>query len=247
MQSRSYNSLSPHVSVSTRRLAPPLAAFGRWLALALVAGFTFVAQAQTTATATAIVSYGFVVAYTLTDGGSGYNEPPVVTVLGGGGTGATATALVANGIVTQINVVATGSGYSSPPQVVISAPVAEPTVLALQIIPLVTIHGLPGDTNQIERASSLGVGAVWVPLASVVLTNAVQDWYDRVSPPGPQGYYRAVLVGAGSRPTPGPRFVWLPAGQFVMGSPTNEVGRLDNEGPQTRVTLTRGFFLGGMR
>ena len=244
MQSRSYNSLSPHVSVSTRRLAPPLAAFGRWLALALVAGFTFVAQAQTTATATAIVSYGFVVAYTLTDGGSGYNEPPVVTVLGGGGTGATATALVANGIVTQINVVATGSGYSSPPQVVISAPVAEPTVLSLQIIPLVTIHGLPGDTNQIERASSLGVGAVWVPLASVVLTNAVQDWYDRVSPPGPQGYYRAVLVGAGSRPTPGPRFVWLPAGQFVMGSPASEVDRYSNEGPQTRVTLTRGFFLG---
>ena len=117
-------------------------------------------------------------------------------------------------------------------------------MLTLQMIPLVTICGLPGDTNQIERASSLGAGRVWVPLATVVLTNAVQEWYDRISPPGSQGFYRSVLVGAGSRPTPGLRFVWLPAGQFVMGSPTNEVDRSDNEGPQTRVTLTRGFFLG---
>jgi formylglycine-generating enzyme required for sulfatase activity len=202
------------------------------------------AQAQTTATATATVISGFVVAYTITDGGSGYTEPPVVTLVGGGGTGATAVALVANGVVTQINAVSPGSGYTSPPEVVISAPVVEPTVLALQMIPLVTIHGLPGDTNQIETATSLGAGAVWVPLATVVLTNAVQEWYDRISPPGSRGFYRAVLLGAGSRPTPGLRFVWLPAGQFVMGSPTNEVDQNAGEGPQTHVTLTRGFFLG---
>ncbi|MCX6931033.1 MAG: formylglycine-generating enzyme family protein, partial [Verrucomicrobia bacterium] len=79
---------------------------------------------------------------------------------------------------------------------------------------------------------------------TVVLTSTVLEWYDRISPPGSHGFYRAVLEGAGSRPTPGPRFVWLPAGQFVMGSPTNEVDRQDNEGPQTHVTLTRGFFLG---
>ena len=227
-----------------RRLGPPLAAFGRWLALALVAGFTLAAQAQTTATATAIVSYGFVVAYTVTAGGSGYTEPPVVTVLGGGGTGATAVALVANGVVTQINPVTTGSGYTSPPDVVISAPPIDPTVLAIQMIPLLTIHGLPGDTNQIETATSLGAGAVWVPLTTVVLTSTVLEWYDRISPPGSHGFYRAVLLGPGPRPTPGLRFVWLPAGQFVMGSPMNEVDRQGNEGPQTRVTLTRGLFLG---
>ena len=103
-------------------MAPSLAAFGRWLALALVAGFTLAAQAQRTATATAIVSYGYVVSYTVMDGGSGYTEPPVVTVVDGGGTGATAVALVANGVVTQISVVATDGGYASPPQVVISVP-----------------------------------------------------------------------------------------------------------------------------
>ena len=244
VQPRSQNPLSHHASASTRRLGPPLAAFGRWLALALVAGFTLAAQAQRTATATAIVSYGYVVSYTVMDGGSGYTEPPVVTVVDGGGTGATAVALVANGVVTQINVVATGSGYTSPPEVVISAPPIDPTVLAIQMIPLLTIHGLPGDTNQIETANLLGAGAVWVPLTTVVLTSTVLEWYDRISPPGSHGFYRAVLLGPGPRPTPGLRFVWLPAGQFVMGSPTNEVDRDVIEGPQTRVTLTRGFFLG---
>lgn len=30
----------------------------------------------------------------------------------------------------------------------------------------------------------------------------------------------------------------------MMGSPNNEQGRSDDEGPQTRVTLTRGFYMG---
>jgi formylglycine-generating enzyme required for sulfatase activity len=214
------------------------------LALALVVGFTLTAHAQGTATATATVISGFVVAYTVTDGGSGYTEPPIVTLEGGGGTGATAVALVANGMVTQINPESPGSGYTNPPVVHISAPVAEPIVLAFQIIPLVTIYGLPGDTNQIEASTSLGAGAVWVPVATVVLTNSVQEWYDRVSPPQAWRFYRAVLLGIGSRPTPGLRFVWLPAGEFVMGSPSDEVDRRDDESPQTQVTLKRGFFIG---
>jgi formylglycine-generating enzyme required for sulfatase activity len=38
--------------------------------------------------------------------------------------------------------------------------------------------------------------------------------------------------------------MWIPPGQFVMGSPESEPGREVQEGPQTRVTLTRGFWLG---
>jgi formylglycine-generating enzyme required for sulfatase activity len=219
------------------------AACGRWLAVALVAGFTLAAQAQTTATATATLAGGRVVAYTVTAGGSGYTEPPIVTVVGGGGSGATAEAELTGGVVTYIYPVTTGSGYTSVPEVVISAPVVEPTILSLQMIPLVTIHGLPGDTNQIEGTTALGAGSVWVPLATVVLTNTVQEWYDRTGS-GAWRFYRAVLLGSGSRPTPGPRFVWLPAGQFVMGSPASEVDRGSDEGPQTQVTLTRGFYLG---
>jgi formylglycine-generating enzyme required for sulfatase activity len=41
----------------------------------------------------------------------------------------------------------------------------------------------------------------------------------------------------------GMRFAWIPPGTFLMGSPTTEQGRCDNE-TQHRVTLTKGYYLG---
>jgi formylglycine-generating enzyme required for sulfatase activity len=35
----------------------------------------------------------------------------------------------------------------------------------------------------------------------------------------------------------------IPPGRFLMGSPDDEVGRDDDEGPRHWVTLTRGFWL----
>ncbi len=43
---------------------------------------------------------------------------------------------------------------------------------------------------------------------------------------------------------PGLRLVPIPAGSFLMGSTADEADRGEDEGPQTQVTLTRGFFLG---
>ncbi len=42
----------------------------------------------------------------------------------------------------------------------------------------------------------------------------------------------------------GMKLAAIPAGRFQMGSPDNEPGRYDNEGPQHDVQLTRGFYLG---
>ena len=39
------------------------------------------------------------------------------------------------------------------------------------------------------------------------------------------------------------RMRWIEPGTFLMGSPDDEPERFDNEGPQHRVTLTRGFWL----
>ena len=39
-------------------------------------------------------------------------------------------------------------------------------------------------------------------------------------------------------------FVWIEPGTFLMGSPSSESGRYDNEGPQHRVTISKGFWLG---
>jgi sulfatase modifying factor 1 len=38
--------------------------------------------------------------------------------------------------------------------------------------------------------------------------------------------------------------VWIPPGTFTIGSPAGEPGRHPEEGPPTRVTLTKGFWLG---
>src|ERR1022692_3618684 len=41
----------------------------------------------------------------------------------------------------------------------------------------------------------------------------------------------------------GMKFVWIPPGSFVMGSPKEEKERQANE-TQHKVTLTKGFFMG---
>jgi formylglycine-generating enzyme required for sulfatase activity/tRNA A-37 threonylcarbamoyl transferase component Bud32 len=41
----------------------------------------------------------------------------------------------------------------------------------------------------------------------------------------------------------GMEFVWIPAGEFEMGSPPDEPGRGDDEGPVHTVTITRPFYL----
>lgn len=53
-----------------------------------------------------------------------------------------------------------------------------------------------------------------------------------------QKFYRALLQ---SPPT---NMVFIPPNTFTMGSPTNELHRQPDEGPQTTVTLTRGFWIG---
>ena len=44
--------------------------------------------------------------------------------------------------------------------------------------------------------------------------------------------------------TPQGNMVWIKEGSFAMGSPSFEVGRYSAEGPQTSVTISRGFWMG---
>ncbi|MDB6130417.1 MAG: hypothetical protein JWM04_1524 [Verrucomicrobiales bacterium] len=59
--------------------------------------------------------------------------------------------------------------------------------------------------------------------------------------------------GAGNPPIPGQSFIvpccgvklnWVDPGRFRMGSPAGESGRSNDEGPQTEVTFSSGFWLG---
>jgi len=40
------------------------------------------------------------------------------------------------------------------------------------------------------------------------------------------------------------KLVWIPPGEFMMGSPNDEEGRFDNEGPQHVVRIAQGFYMG---
>ena len=42
----------------------------------------------------------------------------------------------------------------------------------------------------------------------------------------------------------GMEFVYIPSGTFLMGSPEDEEGRSENEGPEHEVTITKAFYLG---
>jgi hypothetical protein len=86
---------------------------------------TFAFLPAFTATATATASGGVVTALTVTFGGFGYdpNNPPQVTITGGGGTGATAIATVSvlGTGVTGLTIVNPGTGYTSAPTVSIAS------------------------------------------------------------------------------------------------------------------------------
>jgi formylglycine-generating enzyme required for sulfatase activity len=64
-----------------------------------------------------------------------------------------------------------------------------------------------------------------------------------VLPPAPIPAEYAGLVGHLNADL-GIQLAWIRAGAFLMGSPADEVDRGEDEGPQTEVVLTRGFFLG---
>lgn len=70
--------------------------------------------------------------YVVTNGGSGYNVVPNVSVSGGSGTGATARALLNNGVISSIIPIEFGTGYTNP-IVTIDPPTGEDGVQATAI------------------------------------------------------------------------------------------------------------------
>jgi hypothetical protein len=80
------------------------------------------------ATATAVVTNGFLIGATITDSGCGYTNTPKVWIQGGGGSGAAATAVVNNGMVVQIIVTDAGFGYTNAPIITLSSPPFEPSL-----------------------------------------------------------------------------------------------------------------------
>jgi formylglycine-generating enzyme required for sulfatase activity len=116
-----------------------------------------------------------------------------------------------------------------------------PAGLNIQTYAGLSITGAVGTVYSVEYVTDLAQtnnASAWCCLEYLQLPASPYLWADRSAPATGQRFYRAVAMGA---PT---NMVFIPPGTFRMGSPTNEVGREDNEGPQTAVTISRGFWMG---
>lgn len=116
-----------------------------------------------------------------------------------------------------------------------------PSQLGIQLYAGLTITGAVGTVYSVEYVTDLARTnnpSAWRCLEFLQLLESPQMWVDKSAPAKEKRFYRAAQMDA---PT---NMVWIPPGTFRMGSPTNEVDRYEWEGPQTEVTISRGFWMG---
>ena len=116
-----------------------------------------------------------------------------------------------------------------------------PAQLELQLYAGLSITGLVGTVYQIQYVTDLAQTTnanAWRCVEFLQLPASPYPWADKSTLATGRRFYRAVEFAA---PT---NLVFIPPGTFRMGSPANEVDRIDNEGPQTAVTISRGFWMG---
>jgi formylglycine-generating enzyme required for sulfatase activity len=108
--------------------------------------------------------------------------------------------------------------------------------------PTLTIRGEVGRIYSIQFATHLSQHNTWADLTWFRVMDTDNVWKDSSARPNGQGFYRTKLDPA---PTDA-NLVFIQPGVFTMGSPSNEVGRSPylEEGPQTVVAISRGFWMG---
>ena len=115
-----------------------------------------------------------------------------------------------------------------------------PAGLSLELYAGLSITGAVGTVYSVEYVTDLAHTNQndWWCLEYLQLPASPYLWTDKSAPATGRRFYRAVVFSA---PT---NMVYIPPGTFRMGSPTNEVDQVGWEGPQTAVTITRGFWMG---
>jgi formylglycine-generating enzyme required for sulfatase activity len=116
----------------------------------------------------------------------------------------------------------------------------QPT-LGLQLYAGVSITGTVGTVYAIQASTNVADTNSWTTVSFVQFSTGDYLWTDTSTPATGRRFYRALATAPTS-------LVFIPPGTFRMGSPTNEVDREPGgsgpEGPQTAVTLTKGFYMG---
>ena len=116
-----------------------------------------------------------------------------------------------------------------------------PPGLSIQTYAGLSITGGGGTVYQIQYVVDLAQTnnpSAWRCLEFLQLPASPYLWADKSAPATGRRFYRAQVFSA---PT---NMVFIPPGTFRMGSPSNELDRSDNEGPQTAVTISHGSWMG---
>jgi formylglycine-generating enzyme required for sulfatase activity len=118
---------------------------------------------------------------------------------------------------------------------------AEPPPVSLQsieVVPALRITGTIGALFRIECRNELAPTNDWVTLKNLVLPSSPFLFIATNPPITLKRFYRVT-----SDPRP-PQLVWINPGTYTLGSPINEDDRSGDEGPQTTVTIPKGFWMG---
>lgn len=110
--------------------------------------------------------------------------------------------------------------------------------LEIQLLAGLTITGSSNRIYVVQSSGDPSETNAWTSLAFVQLPATNYLFVDTTAPVQAHRFYRALVQEA---PT---NMVFIPPTTFTMGSRTNEQDRNVNEGPQTLVTLSRGFWIG---
>jgi formylglycine-generating enzyme required for sulfatase activity len=119
-----------------------------------------------------------------------------------------------------------------------SASAQTPPSLNLRLFAGLNLTGAVGSVVVVQSTSDLAQSNSWTSLAFVQLPATNYLFVDATAPVAGNRFYRALLQ---SPPT---NMVFIPPNTFRLGSPTNEIGRAADEGPQTTVTISHGFWMG---
>ncbi|HEY5910829.1 MAG TPA: formylglycine-generating enzyme family protein [Verrucomicrobiae bacterium] len=117
-----------------------------------------------------------------------------------------------------------------------------PPVLNVQVYPGLRITGTVGTVYSIQYVTDLAQtnnASAWRGLEFLRLPASPYLWTDTSAPATGRRFYRAMVIPISTN-----NMAFIPPGSFRMGSPIDEAGRYDWEGPQTEVTISRGFYMG---
>jgi formylglycine-generating enzyme required for sulfatase activity len=101
----------------------------------------------------------------------------------------------------------------------------------------ITVTGTTGSVYVIQSTSDLAPSNSWASQAFLQISSSNRVFVDATAPAAPSRFYRALFQN------PPTNMVFIAPNVFTLGSPSNEVGRSPDEGPQTIVTLSRGFWI----